>query len=83
MLMSILSTFYDERIAQQNDDKVVTCVFCGFSYKPGTPQSNHEALRSHVAVCELHPAAAFRQRAEIAEAEIERLKKFIKHLASG
>jgi uncharacterized protein (UPF0335 family) len=56
-----------ERIAIQNEKRLLTCVFCGNAYPPGTPPSNHEALKAHVAVCLKHPAAEFRKRAEAAE----------------
>ena len=56
--------------AIQNDERVLTCVYCGHEYPPGTPASNHAALTAHVAVCEQHPAAAFRARAEAAEARL-------------
>ena len=59
-----------ERIAIQENERILTCVFCGHQYEPGTPASNHEALRAHVAVCEQHPAAEFRRRAEVAEARL-------------
>ena len=32
-----------ERVAIQNDSRVVTCVFCGQAYPPGTPASNHQS----------------------------------------
>ena len=34
---------------------VLTCVYCGHAYPPGTPSANDEALRAHIAVCEKHP----------------------------
>ncbi len=52
---------------------VVTCVFCGHEYPTGTPRAQHQALTDHVAVCDKHPAAAFRLRAEKAEEEAARL----------
>ena len=59
-----------ERIAIQENERTLTCAFCGHQYEPGIPTSNHEALRAHVAVCEQHPAAEFRRRAEAAEARL-------------
>ena len=40
---------------------VLTCVYCGHAYPPGTPGSNHEALTAHVVVCEEHPAMRLRK----------------------
>jgi hypothetical protein len=63
-----------ERLAVQSKERLLTCVFCGHAYEPGTPASNHESLRAHVAECQKHPAAAFRARAEEAEARVEAIK---------
>jgi hypothetical protein len=63
---------HEERRAVQEEERVLTCVFCGHIYEPGTPASNHVALTEHVAVCPSHPAAAFRLRAERAEHDLKR-----------
>ena len=39
----------------QNETQVLTCVYCGKAYEPGTPRSNHEALTEHILQCEKHP----------------------------
>jgi hypothetical protein len=65
-----LAALVSEREAIQNDSRVLAGVFCGRQYDPGTPRSNHEALKAHVAVCASHPAAEFRKRAEQAEAKL-------------
>lgn len=36
-------------------EHVLICAFCGEAYPPGTPESNHEALASHIRVCAKHP----------------------------
>ena len=56
---------------------VTTCVFCGHEYPAGTPRSQAKLLYDHVAICEKHPAAGFRKRAEAAEAVVARLEAFI------
>ncbi|MCE5265702.1 MAG: hypothetical protein LLG97_19510 [Deltaproteobacteria bacterium] len=56
-----------ERLAIQNDSRVVTCVFCGRAYPPGTPPSNHAALVAHVEECPKHPMRKYKLRAEAAE----------------
>jgi hypothetical protein len=58
-LLKAVQRMSAERVQIQENERVVTCVFCGHEYPPGTPQSNHEALKAHVADCEQHPAAAF------------------------
>lgn len=39
----------------QNNSQQLTCVFCGHVYPPGTPPSNHDALRAHIKECKKHP----------------------------
>ena len=38
-----------------NRDRVLTCVYCGQAYPPGTPDHGAEVLTAHVRVCEKHP----------------------------
>lgn len=37
------------------DAQVLTCVYCGHAYPPGTPASGSDALTAHIRVCEKHP----------------------------
>lgn len=37
--------------------RVLTCVFCGQAYPPGTPAAQHQALYRHVIECPKHPLA--------------------------
>lgn len=60
-MLSMLNTVQRERIAIQQRERILTCVFCGHEYPPDTPTSNHASLRAHVAVCEQHPAAKYRR----------------------
>lgn len=66
-----------ERVEVQNQSRVLTCAFCGDQYPPGTPDSNHEALRNHVDVCEKHPAAALRKRIGVLEESDRRLREIV------
>jgi len=59
-----------ERMAIQASERALTCVYCGHVYPPGTPTTNHQLLRDHVAVCPQHPAAEYRR-------EVERLKDML------
>jgi hypothetical protein len=43
---------------------VVTCVYCGLAYPPGTPRAGAAILREHIAKCEKHPMRAFVRFAE-------------------
>ena len=57
-------------------ERVLTCAFCGESYPPGTPGSNHEALTAHVMVCVKHPMRAV-------EAENARMRQLIVDYQDG
>lgn len=41
--------------ALQNESQILTCIYCGHQYPPGTPNSNHVELTNHIAQCEKHP----------------------------
>lgn len=49
-------------------ERVLTCVYCGEAYPPGTPDHGAEVLTAHVRVCAKHPMRE-------AEAEIARLRE--------
>jgi hypothetical protein len=36
-------------------DRVLTCVYCGQAYPPGSPDHGADVLTAHVRVCEKHP----------------------------
>lgn len=38
-----------------SEQVVVTCVFCGLAYGPGTPTHGAEVLVEHIRVCKKHP----------------------------
>ena len=54
----------------QEDERVLTCVYCGHEYPPGTPASNSEALDAHIRECPKHPLAQSLAR----EAAVRELK---------
>lgn len=41
-----------------NAGRVLTCVFCGKEYEPGSPTHGTATLREHVIACEFHPMRA-------------------------
>ena len=43
---------YNELLEQK---RKVTCVYCGYEYPEGTPESQHELLHQHILTCEKHP----------------------------
>lgn len=63
-LLKTVNDLQAERKAIQENSRVLTCVYCGHEYPPGTPASNHEALTAHIQVCEKHPMFALKQEAE-------------------
>jgi hypothetical protein len=51
-------------------DSVLTCVYCGKAYPPGTPSHGSSVLTDHIKVCKKHPLRT-------AEARIKRQKKVL------
>lgn len=49
-------------------ERVLTCVYCGQAYPPGTPDHGADVLTAHVRVCEKHPMREV-------EAELARLRE--------
>ncbi len=47
----------------QREARILTCVYCGHAYEPGTPNHGTQALTEHINVCSKHP---------LREAEAER-----------
>jgi len=38
-----------------NEQRILTCVYCGMHYPPGTPSHGAQVLTDHIRVCEKHP----------------------------
>jgi len=53
-----------ERVALQENERTLTCVYCGHQYPPGTPESNHHLLTQHIAECEKHPMSKLKKENE-------------------
>jgi hypothetical protein len=77
-MIAVLNRFLDEaELRGRNGQNVLTCVYCGHAYPPGSPTHSAEVLTAHVAECPKHPmAAVIRDRAElrakVATAEADR-----------
>ncbi len=56
------AALYAERLQIQADSRLLTCVWCGRAYPPGTPTSNHESLRLHAVECPQNPVTVELQR---------------------
>ncbi len=46
------------------ESRVLTCVYCGHAYPPGSPEHGSEVLTEHIKVCEKHPMRAIQQKAD-------------------
>ena len=59
-------------------DRVLTCVYCGEAYPPGSPTHGAEVLTAHVRVCAKHPMreveSEVRRLREATRAAVERMK---------
>lgn len=40
------------------ESRVLTCVYCGHAYPPGSPEHGAEVLTEHIKTCEKHPMRA-------------------------
>ena len=58
------------------DAQVLTCVYCGHAYPPGTPASGSDALTAHIKTREKHPLRE-------AEARCEKLEKALRDLVES
>lgn len=60
-------------VEETNRENVLTCVYCGHAYPPGSPTHGAAVLTAHIKVCPQHPLRA-------AEALIADLLKALKKL---
>lgn len=37
------------------EERIITCVYCGYKYMTGTPTHGSEVLTEHIKICEQHP----------------------------
>ena len=43
-------------------DRVLTCVYCGHEYPPGSPSHGADVLTDHIKICDKHPMKAAVQK---------------------
>jgi len=60
----------------QSQTQVLTCVYCGKEYPPGTPTHGADTLTDHIRVCDKHPMREL-------EREIERLRQELRAYSGG
>lgn len=46
------------------ETRVLTCVYCGHAYPPGSPEHGAEVLTEHIKACEKHPMRDLQQKAD-------------------
>lgn len=46
------------------ENRVLTCVYCGHAYPPGSPEHGAEVLTEHIKVCEKHPMRELQLKAD-------------------
>ena len=49
----------------RNAKNVLTCVYCGHAYPPGSPSHGADELTAHVKVCKAHPMAKYWDALEV------------------
>lgn len=47
---------------EPESESVVTCVYCGHAYPPGSPTHGAELLKQHIAECPQHPMANLKRK---------------------
>ncbi len=52
----------EDHIQSMNSGRVLTCVYCGQPYEPGTPTHGTEVLTKHIEECPKHPYGMLRSR---------------------
>ena len=69
LLMSMVEKLTEERDEarawverMQKEQRILTCVYCGQAYPPGTPTSGTQVLTDHIKVCNKHPMRVAEQR---------------------
>jgi hypothetical protein len=64
-MMAVLNRYLDEaELRGRNAPNVLTCVFCGHAYPPGSPTHGADELTAHVKICKKHPMARYRRALE-------------------
>lgn len=56
------------------NERILTCVYCGYEYPQATPTWGHSVLTEHIAKCEKHPMKAIAEENERLKAQLEQLQ---------
>lgn len=65
---------------ERNKENVLTCVYCGHEYPPGSPTHGAEVLTEHIKTCPKHPLSEYR---ESLEETTSLLRAFAGHVQDG
>lgn len=68
------AAFKPDSVVESEQHVVLTCVYCGHAYPPGTPAAMHPILTEHIAQCDKHPMMAVVH-------ERDRLRKALEFIA--
>lgn len=56
---------------------VLTCVYCGHAYPPGSPDHGAEVLTTHIKVCPKHPMGVVMRENETLKSMLDRLCEIV------
>lgn len=76
---SVSHHYIEESATVFANKEIVTCVYCGHAYPPGTPTANHPLLTRHIAQCEKHPMRAVTEQRDKLLALCERFLRTMPH----
>ena len=60
----------------QKEQRILTCVYCGQAYPPGTPTSGTQVLTDHIKVCNKHPMRVAEQRIAALEKALRTIEEW-------
>lgn len=58
----------EREVERLQSGRVLTCVYCGHAYEPGTPTHGTPVLTAHIKVCEKHPMRALEREVAVLRA---------------
>ena len=64
----------------QKEQRILTCVYCGQAYPPGTPTSGTQVLTDHIKVCNKHPMRVAEQRIAALEKALNVTFTMLRHI---
>lgn len=62
-----------DSVVESEQHVVLTCVYCGHQYPPGTPAAMHPILTEHIAQCDKHPMRAVVEERDELRARLDKI----------